>query len=153
MKTNFERGQLNAQDDLNENFIEIENNFKKNDQTNIATITLATSNTTDFTPESKVIFQRWGQMVVANLYIENKLANFAGWKNLVQFPEGFHPSSMNSWGGALANKTNRNPALTVYANASGIQVMAPTNTLPAEQECCGTIIYFTNDPFPENKTN
>lgn len=38
MKTNFERGQLNAQDDLNENFVEIENELTKFDKMFTTTI-------------------------------------------------------------------------------------------------------------------
>lgn len=109
-----------------------------------------TTNTTEFTEDSYVLFQRKDDSVVANFFTKNKNANFGGWKNLMPFPDGFHPSDIKSWGGPLTNKTARNPALTVYASASGIKVMAPTSTLPAGQECCGTISYFTNDDWPED---
>ncbi|MEX1437105.1 BppU family phage baseplate upper protein [Enterococcus sp. C53] len=110
--------------------------------------TVKTTNTTDFTNESSVRFERDGRSVVANFSITNKSANFAGWKNLMAFPKGYTPTSLKDWGGTLANKTNRNPALSVYANASGIVVMVSTTNLPENQECSGTISYFTNDAWP-----
>ena len=110
--------------------------------------TVKTTNTTDFTNESLVRFERWGRLVVANFAITNKSANFAGWKNLMAFPKGYTPTSLKDWGGTLANKTNRNPALSVYANASGISVMVSTTNLPENQECSGTVSYFTNDAWP-----
>ena len=110
--------------------------------------TVKTTNTTDFTNESLVRFERWGRLVVANFAITNKSANFAGWKNLMAFPKGYTPTSLKDWGGTLANKTNRNPALSVYANASGIAVMVSTTNLPENQECSGTVSYFTNDAWP-----
>lgn len=110
--------------------------------------TVKTTNTTDFTNESLVRFERWGRLVVANFEITNKSSNFAGWKNLMAFPKGYTPISLTGWGGTLANKTNRNPALSVYANASGITVMVSTTNLPENQTCSGTIVYFTNDAWP-----
>ncbi|EOA3407862.1 BppU family phage baseplate upper protein [Enterococcus hirae] len=110
--------------------------------------TVKTTNTTDFTNESSVRFERDGRSVVANFSITNKSANFAGWKNLMAFPKGYTPTSLKDWGGTLANKTNRNPALSVYANASGIVVMVSTTNLPENQECSGTVSYFTNDAWP-----
>ncbi|EOS7997880.1 BppU family phage baseplate upper protein [Enterococcus hirae] len=110
--------------------------------------TVKTTNTTDFTNESSVRFERCGRSVVANFAITNKSANFAGWKNLIPFPKGYTPTSLKDWGGTLANKTNRNPALSVYANASGIAVMVSTTNLPENQECSGTVSYFTNDAWP-----
>jgi hypothetical protein len=110
--------------------------------------TVKTTNTTDFTNESSVRFERSGRSVVANFAIANKSANFAGWKNLMAFPKGYTPTSLKDWGGTLANKTNRNPALSVYANASGIAVMVSTTNLPENQECSGTVSYFTNDAWP-----
>ncbi len=110
--------------------------------------TVKTTNTTDFTNESSVRFERCGRSVVANFAITNKSANFAGWKNLMAFPKGYTPTSLKDWGGTLANKTNRNPALSVYANASGIAVMVSTTNLPENQECSGTVSYFTNDAWP-----
>ncbi|EMF0060415.1 phage baseplate upper protein [Enterococcus hirae] len=110
--------------------------------------TVKTMNTTDFTNESSVRFERWGRLVVANFEITNKSANFAGWENLMPFPKGYTPTSLKDWGGTLANKTNRNPALSVYANASGIAVMVSTTNLPENQECSGTVSYFTNDAWP-----
>ncbi|MCD5236652.1 hypothetical protein IVY77_14240, partial [Enterococcus hirae] len=110
--------------------------------------TVKTTNTTDFTNESSVRFERDGRSVVANFSITNKSANFAGWKVLMPFPRGYNPISLKDWGGTLANKTNRNPALSVYANASGIVVMVSTTNLPENQECSGTISYFTNDAWP-----
>ncbi|EMF0476365.1 hypothetical protein D6255_RS12955 [Enterococcus hirae] len=110
--------------------------------------TVKTTNTTDFTNESSVRFERWGRLVVANFEITNKSSNFAGWKNLMAFPKGYTPISLTGWGGTLANKTNRNPALSVYANASGITVMVSTTNLPENQTCSGTIVYFTNDVWP-----
>lgn len=110
--------------------------------------TVKTTNTTDFTNESLVRFERWGRLIVANFEITNKSSNFAGWKNLMAFPKGYTPISLTGWGGTLANKTNRNPALSVYANASGISVMVSTTNLPENQTCSGTIVYFTNDAWP-----
>lgn len=110
--------------------------------------TVKTTNTTDFTNESLVRFERWGRLIVANFEITNKSSNFAGWKNLMAFPKGYTPISLTGWGGTLANKTNRNPALSVYANASGIAVMVSTTNLPENQTCSGTIVYFTNDAWP-----
>ncbi|MGL9869196.1 BppU family phage baseplate upper protein [Enterococcus sp. DIV0691] len=110
--------------------------------------TVKTTNTTDFTNESSVRFERDGRSVVANFSITNKSANFAGWKVLMPFPRGYTPISLKDWGGTLANKTNRNPALSVYANASGIVVMVSTTNLPENQECSGTVSYFTNDAWP-----
>lgn len=110
--------------------------------------TVKTTNTTDFTNESSVRFERCGRLVVANFEITNKSSNFAGWKNLMAFPKGYTPISLTGWGGTLANKTNRNPALSVYANASGITVMVSTTNLPENQTCSGTIVYFTNDAWP-----
>ncbi|ENZ5653290.1 BppU family phage baseplate upper protein [Enterococcus hirae] len=110
--------------------------------------TVKTTNTTDFTNESSVRFERDGRSVVANFSITNKSANFAGWKNLMAFPKGYTPTSLKDWGGTLANKTNRNPALSVYANGSGIVVMVSTTNLPENQECSGTVSYFTNDSWP-----
>ena len=110
--------------------------------------TVKTTNTIDFTNESLVRFERWGRLVVANFEITNKSSNFAGWKNLMAFPKGYTPISLTGWGGTLANKTNRNPALSVYANASGITVMVSTTNLPENQTCSGTIVYFTNDAWP-----
>ncbi|EPA0835464.1 BppU family phage baseplate upper protein [Enterococcus hirae] len=110
--------------------------------------TVKTTNTTDFTNESSVRFERDGRSVVANFAITNKSANFAGWKNLMAFPKGYTPTSLKDWGGTLANKTNRNPALSVYANGSGIVVMVSTTNLPENQECSGTVSYFTNDVWP-----
>lgn len=110
--------------------------------------TVKTTNTTDFTNESSVKFERWGRLVVANFAITNKSANFPGWKNLMAFPKGYAPIALRGWGGTLANKTNRNPALSVYANASGIAVMVSTTNLPENQECSGTVSYFTNDVWP-----
>lgn len=110
--------------------------------------TVKTTNTTDFTNESLVRFERWGCLVVANFEITNKSANFAGWKNLMAFPKGYTPISLTGWGGTLTNKTNRNPALSVYANSSGIAVMVSTTNLPENQSCSGTIVYFTNDAWP-----
>ncbi|HGF7843920.1 TPA: BppU family phage baseplate upper protein [Enterococcus hirae] len=110
--------------------------------------TVKTTNTTDFTNESSVRFERDGRSVVANFSITNKSANFAGWKVLMPFPRGYNPISLKDWGGTLANKTNRNPALSVYANASGIVVMVSTTNLPENQECSGTVSYFTNDSWP-----
>ncbi|EMF0040545.1 BppU family phage baseplate upper protein [Enterococcus hirae] len=110
--------------------------------------TVKTTNTTDFTNESSVRFERDGRSVVANFSITNKSANFAGWKNLMAFPKGYTPTSLKDWGGTLANKTNRNPALSVYANGSGIVVMVSTTNLPENQECSGTVSYFTNDVWP-----
>ncbi|HFU6522510.1 TPA: hypothetical protein ACJI8N_002450 [Enterococcus hirae] len=110
--------------------------------------TVKTTNTTDFTNESSVRFERWGRLIVANFEITNKSANFPGWKNLMAFPKGYTPTSLKDWGGTLANKTNRNPALSVYANASGITVMVSTTNLPENQTCSGTIVYFTNDAWP-----
>lgn len=110
--------------------------------------TVKTTNTTDFTSDSLVIFHRWGRFVIANIEIQNKSDNFAGWKNLIAFPDGYGPASIVGWGGALTNKSNRNPALSVYANANGIQVMAPTTGLPKGQSCSGTVAYFTNDSWP-----
>ncbi|MEB7439182.1 BppU family phage baseplate upper protein [Enterococcus hirae] len=110
--------------------------------------TVKTTNTTDFTNESSVRFERDGRSVVANFSITNKSANFAGWKNLMAFPKGYTPTSLKDWGGTLANKTNRNPALSVYANGSGIVVMVSTTNLPENQECSGTVSYFTNDAWP-----
>ena len=110
--------------------------------------TVKTTNTTDFTNESSVRFERCGRSVVANFAITNKSANFGGWKVLMPFPKGYNPTSLKDWGGTLANKTNRNPALSVYANASGIAVMVSTTNLPENQECSGTVSYFTNDAWP-----
>lgn len=110
--------------------------------------TVATANTTDFTPESSVTFQRWGRMVVANVSITNKDANFAGWKTLMQFPAGYAPSQRAGWGGALTNMSNRLPALSVYANAAGIQVMPTATDLAKEQSCSGSVAYFTKDAWP-----
>ncbi|HHK0761700.1 TPA: hypothetical protein ACQQME_001870 [Enterococcus hirae] len=110
--------------------------------------TVKTTNTTDFTNESSVRFERCGRLVVANFAITNKSANFAGWKVLMPFPRGYTPTSLKDWGGTLANKSNRNPALSVYANASGIAVMVSTTNLPENQECSGTVAYFTNDAWP-----
>ncbi|HHK0761403.1 TPA: BppU family phage baseplate upper protein [Enterococcus hirae] len=110
--------------------------------------TVKTTNTTDFTNESSVRFERDGRSVVANFSITNKSANFPGWKVLMPFPKGYTPTSLKDWGGTLANKTNRNPALSVYANASGIAVMVSTTNLPENQECSGTVSYFTNDAWP-----
>ncbi|MGT4665896.1 hypothetical protein ACVTYA_14040 [Enterococcus hirae] len=110
--------------------------------------TVNTTNTTDFTNESSVRFERSGRLVVANFAITNKSANFAGWKVLLPFPRGYTPTSLKDWGGTLANKSNRNPALSVYANASGIAVMVSTTNLPENQECSGTVSYFTNDAWP-----
>ncbi|MFP7290830.1 hypothetical protein [Enterococcus hirae] len=110
--------------------------------------TVNTTNTTDFTNESSVRFERSGRSVVANFSITNKSANFGGWKVLMPFPKGYTPTSLKDWGGTLANKTNRNPALSVYANASGIAVMVSTTNLPENQECSGTVAYFTNDAWP-----
>lgn len=110
--------------------------------------TVKTTNTTDFTNESLVRFERWGRLIVANFEITNKSSNFAGWKNLMAFPKGYTPISLTGWGGTLANKTNRNLALSVYANASGISVMVSTTNLPENQTCSGTIVYFTNDAWP-----
>ncbi|EOA7237878.1 BppU family phage baseplate upper protein [Enterococcus hirae] len=110
--------------------------------------TVKTTNTTDFTNESSVRFERDGRSVVANFSITNKSANFAGWKNLMAFPKGYTPTSLKDWGGTLANKTNRNPALSVYANGSGIVVMVSTTNLPENQECSGTVSYFINDVWP-----
>lgn len=111
--------------------------------------TVTTTNTTDFTSDSTVKFQRWGRLVIADIDINNKAANFAGWKNLLQFPAGYKPNDLGGWGGALTNKSNRNPSLSVYANASGISVMAPLTDMPAGQNCVGTIAYFTDENWPE----
>lgn len=110
--------------------------------------TVKTTNTTDFTNESSVRFERWGRLVVANFEITNKSANFAGWKNLMAFPKGYTPVSVVGWGGMLTNKSNRNPALAVYVNASGITVMVSTTNLSENQTCSGTVAYFTNDAWP-----
>ncbi|EMF0063491.1 hypothetical protein PGC07_002676, partial [Enterococcus hirae] len=56
--------------------------------------TVKTTNTTDFTNESSVRFERCGRSVVANFAITNKSANFAGWKNLMAFPKGYTPTSL-----------------------------------------------------------
>ncbi|EMF0063496.1 hypothetical protein PGC07_002681, partial [Enterococcus hirae] len=56
--------------------------------------TVKTTNTTDFTNESLVRFERWGRLVVANFEITNKSSNFAGWKNLMAFPKGYTPISL-----------------------------------------------------------
>ncbi|MBA5254908.1 hypothetical protein [Enterococcus hirae] len=161
------RGMENGAETINQNFkeaVDISSNqriggFKDFQQTptvndipvaldQFISKTVKTTNTTDFTNESSVRFERDGRSVVANFSITNKSANFAGWKVLMPFPKGYTPTSLKDWGGTLANKTNRNPALSVYANASGIAVMVSTTNLPANQECSGTISYFTNDAWP-----
>ncbi|VEE80672.1 Uncharacterised protein [Enterococcus hirae] len=60
--------------------------------------------------------------MIAYMMVDNKNANFAGWKTLVQYPDGFYPAYYNNWGGALSNRKSRNTALTLYANANGIQL-------------------------------
>lgn len=115
----------------------------------LATKNIATTNTTDFTATSNVIFYRWGRLVVAQIEITNKSANFAGWKNLMQFPAGYKPIAFSGWGTTLANKTNRAAALSVYANSNGIQVMSSIADLPKEQTCSGNIVYFTGDTWPK----
>ncbi|MFC4770363.1 hypothetical protein RV04_GL001539 [Enterococcus hermanniensis] len=110
--------------------------------------TVVTTNTTDFSADSTVYFQRWGRMVVASVSITNKAANFAAWKTLMQFPDGYKPNRRIGWGGTLTNNTNRAPSLSVYANDSGISVMSPSSDFPASQNCVGTIVYFTSDAWP-----
>jgi len=110
--------------------------------------TVVTTNTTDFSADSTVYFQRWGRMVIANISITNKAANFAGWKTLMQFPTGYSPNRRIGWGGTLTNNTNRAPSLSLYANDSGISVMSPSSDFPASQNCVGTIVYFTSDAWP-----
>ncbi|WP_407855575.1 phage baseplate upper protein [Enterococcus hailinensis] len=110
--------------------------------------TVVTTNTTDFTADSTVYFQRWGRMVVASVSITNKAANFAAWKTLMQFPDGYKPNRRLGWGGTLTNNTNRAPSLSLYANDSGISVMSPSSDFPASQNCVGTIPYFTSDAWP-----
>lgn len=83
------------------------------------------------------------------MMVENKNANFAGWKTLVQYPDGFYPAYYNNWGGALSNRKSRNPALTLYANE---KVMAPITNFPAGQECVGSVIYSTNDDWLPSET-
>lgn len=119
-------------------------------QDNFTSKAVTTKNITDFTEDSIVRFERWGRLVIANIEITNKSANFAGWKNLMAFPSGYTPISLVGWGGTLSNKTNRNPALSVYANASGISVMISSADLPANQRCSGTVAYFTNDEWPQD---
>ncbi|MBW4154626.1 BppU family phage baseplate upper protein [Enterococcus faecium] len=118
-------------------------------QDNFTSKAVTTKNITDFTEDSIVRFERWGRLVIANIEITNKSANFAGWKNLMAFPLGYTPISLVGWGGTLSNKTNRNPALSVYANSSGISVMISSEDLPANQRCSGTVAYFTNDEWPQ----
>ena len=118
-------------------------------QDNFTSKAVTTKNITDFTEDSIVRFERWGRLVIANIEITNKSANFAGWKNLMAFPSGYTPISLVGWGGTLSNKTNRNPALSVYANSSGISVMISSADLPANQRCSGTVAYFTNDEWPQ----
>ncbi|OTO89337.1 BppU family phage baseplate upper protein [Enterococcus sp. 10F3_DIV0382] len=118
-------------------------------QDNFTSKAVTTKNITDFTEDSIVRFERWGRLVIANIEITNKSANFAGWKNLMAFPSGYTPISLVGWGGTLSNKTNRNPALSVYANSSGISVMIGSADLPANQRCSGTVAYFTNDEWPQ----
>ncbi|HAZ0638425.1 TPA: BppU family phage baseplate upper protein [Enterococcus faecium] len=118
-------------------------------QDNFTSKAVTTKNITDFTEDSIVRFERWGRLVIANIEITNKSANFAGWKNLMAFPLGYTPISLVGWGGTLSNKTNRNPALSVYANSSGISVMISSADLPANQRCSGTVAYFTNDEWPQ----
>lgn len=118
-------------------------------QDNFTSKAVTTKNITDFTEDSIVRFERWGRLVIANIEITNKSANFAGWKNLMAFPSGYTPISLVGWGGTLSNKTNRNPALSVYANSSGISVMISSTDLPANQRCSGTVAYFTNDEWPQ----
>ena len=65
------------------------------------------------------------------------------------FPSGYTPISLVGWGGTLSNKANINPALSVYANSSGISVMISSADLPANQRCSGTVAYFTNDEWPQ----
>lgn len=119
-------------------------------QDNFTSKAVKTKNITDFTEDSIVRFERWGRLVIANIEITNKSANFAGWKNLMAFPSGYTPISLVGWGGTLSNKTNRNPALSVYANDSGISVMISSADLPANQRCSGTVAYFTNDKWPQD---
>ncbi|WP_338428867.1 BppU family phage baseplate upper protein [Enterococcus faecium] len=119
-------------------------------QDNFTSKAVTTKNITDFTEDSIVRFERWGRLVIANIEIINKSANFAGWKNLMAFPSGYTPISLVGWGGTLSNKTNRNPALSVYANDSGISVMISSADLPANQRCSGTVAYFTNDKWPQD---
>ncbi len=119
-------------------------------QDNFTSKAVKTKNITDFTEDSIVRFERWGRLVIANIEIINKSANFAGWKNLMAFPSGYTPISLVGWGGTLSNKTNRNPALSVYANDSGISVMISSADLPANQRCSGTVAYFTNDKWPQD---
>ncbi len=118
-------------------------------QDNFTSKAVTTKNITDFTEDSIVRFERWGRLVIANIEITNKSANFAGWKNLMAFPSGYTPISLVGWGGTLSNKTNINPALSVYANSSGISVMISSANLPANQRCSGTVAYFTNDEWPQ----
>ncbi|MCD4988529.1 BppU family phage baseplate upper protein [Enterococcus faecium] len=118
-------------------------------QDNFTSKAVTTKNITDFTEDSIVRFERWGRLVIANIEITNKSANFAGWKNLMAFPLGYTPISLVGWGGTLSNKTNRNPALSVYANSSGISVIISSADLPANQRCSGTVAYFTNDEWPQ----
>ena len=113
-----------------------------------ASKSVTTTNTTDFMSGSKVIFYRWGRLVVAQIEISNKNANFAGWKNLMPFPSGYRPITVTGWGGTLTNKSNRNPALSVYANSAGISVMVSSTSLPTDQLCSGCVVYFTNDNWP-----
>ncbi|NTQ65125.1 BppU family phage baseplate upper protein [Enterococcus faecium] len=119
-------------------------------QDNFTSKAVTTKNITDFTEDSIVRFERWGRLVIANIEITNKSANFAGWKNLMAFPSGYTPISLVGWGGTLSNKSNRNPALSVYANSSGISVMISSADLPANQRCSGTVAYFTNDEWPQD---
>ncbi|MEF7420039.1 BppU family phage baseplate upper protein [Enterococcus faecium] len=118
-------------------------------QDNFTSKAVKTKNITDFTEDSIVRFERWGRLVIANIEITNKSANFAGWKNLMAFPSGYTPISLVGWGGTLSNKANINPALSVYANSSGISVMISSADLPANQRCSGTVAYFTNDEWPQ----
>lgn len=146
MKTDFQRNQENAQDDLNENFKEIEEAItlsngmlKSHDlEIKIEESTLYKSGTLHFT--------RIANIVIVDMRIELNGVKVQ-WKPLLEYPEGYKPANGAYPVGVMGSSSYAGQFGYMYTSAGAIQLLL-TDTI-TKGTLGGTLMYTTNDPLPE----
>lgn len=148
LKTDFLRGQENAQDDLNENF-EIIQNWSENSQIvlgfNETRVSLGADSNYD---RRNAVFRRFGPIVLASFDFSLTTAGEAGWKTLMPFPTGYRPAELINVGQTFGTNALKGYWCYVYANTSGFAVI-PSGAGTSGKGYQGTLVYMTVEPMPE----
>lgn len=146
LKTNFERGQLNAQDDLNENFKEIEESMNiSNSMLKLQTTKLQIEANTLYKSGS-LVFTRIANIVIVDIRIELNGVKVQ-WKPLFEYPEGYRPPVGGYPVGVLGSSSYPNQFGYMYTNGRAVDLLIPD--IVTKGTMGGTLMYMTDDPLPE----